>query len=455
MVRHADVPKQRIIEATRGAILARGAEGVPLLVEQLRSADKALFAAGLQIARELPGREAADALAAELGRASPERQALLILTLADRGDAAALPAVLEAAKGGSGQVRLAAIAMMERVANASCTELLVEIAISDDQGVAQRAKDVLSDMRDPNLDKAVVGWLGTAAGKTRQTMIELAGLRHITAASPALLKDADDPDASIRVAALTALGFTIEQNDLPALIVRAVQPKDSSKPDEEKAAMDALRLAAPRMADHEACAAKLIAAAAQAPVPTRCNLLEVLTAVGGSAALQAVAAAARDADADVQDAGTRLLGQWMTADAAPVLLDLAKTAADAKYKTRALRGYLRIARQFAPAGEPRVAMCRQAWPLCQRAEEKKLVVEALRTTPSAESLALVTAQLGDPALKQEAAAAAVAIAERIVYREPQAVADAMKKVLAASAGGAPAIKARSLLDTATAEIDRK
>jgi len=38
-VRRADVPPQRIAEATRGAILARGPAGVPLLGEQLRAAD--------------------------------------------------------------------------------------------------------------------------------------------------------------------------------------------------------------------------------------------------------------------------------------------------------------------------------------------------------------------------------------------------------------------------------
>ena len=40
-VRKADVPKQRMLEATRGAILARKPDGIPLLVEQLRSPDKA------------------------------------------------------------------------------------------------------------------------------------------------------------------------------------------------------------------------------------------------------------------------------------------------------------------------------------------------------------------------------------------------------------------------------
>ncbi len=73
-VRAADLPQTRIFEATRGAILARGAEGVPLLVKELQSADKAHFALGLSIAREIPGREATEAVAAELARAAPQRQ---------------------------------------------------------------------------------------------------------------------------------------------------------------------------------------------------------------------------------------------------------------------------------------------------------------------------------------------------------------------------------------------
>ena len=36
----------------------------------------------------------------------------------------------------------------------------------------------------------------------------------------------------------------------------------------------------------------------------------------------------------------------MDVDVAPVLLDLAKNAAEDKYKIRALRGYIRLVRQF-------------------------------------------------------------------------------------------------------------
>ncbi len=89
-----------MLEATRGAILARRADGLPLLLEQLRSPDNARFGIGLRTARELPGRAVTEALAAELPHTSPERQSYLLLALGDRSDDAVLPAVVAAAGSG-------------------------------------------------------------------------------------------------------------------------------------------------------------------------------------------------------------------------------------------------------------------------------------------------------------------------------------------------------------------
>ena len=67
--------------------------------------------------------------------------------------------------------------------------------------------------------------------------------------------------------------------------------------------------------------------------------------MGGTNALQAVGKAAKSTDAQLQDISSRLLGEWMTEDAAPVLLELAKIPSN-PYQVRALRGYIRIARQL-------------------------------------------------------------------------------------------------------------
>ena len=63
LIRKAEVPVSYRVGATRGAILARGADGIPFLIEQLRSSDKGLFQIALSTAREFPGRDIDKALA--------------------------------------------------------------------------------------------------------------------------------------------------------------------------------------------------------------------------------------------------------------------------------------------------------------------------------------------------------------------------------------------------------
>ena len=53
-VAKADLPQQLVLTATRGAILARGPAGVPLLVEQLQSTDKHRFNLGLSLVARFP-----------------------------------------------------------------------------------------------------------------------------------------------------------------------------------------------------------------------------------------------------------------------------------------------------------------------------------------------------------------------------------------------------------------
>ncbi len=236
--------------------------------------------------------------------------------------------------------------------------------------------------------------------------------------------------------------------ELPALTGRLIAAKT---PQETAAVEEALKIACARMPDRDACAAKLLASASQTPMASKRVLLRLLASVGGARALQAVSADARSDNEDLQDAATQALGQWISPDAAPVLIDLARTLHSDKFKTRALRGYIRIVRQMGIPADRKAAMCEEALQAAQRDEERKLIVKALANVPSARSLSLVAGQLASPALKDESIAATIAIAEKIVAGEPAAVADAMRKVLQAGPRGETAVRAKALLQRASAK----
>ena len=408
-VRQANVAKQRIVEATRGAILARQADGVPLLLEQLQSDDKRLYQISLMTARELTGDGVTEALVENLAKVPTDRQALVIIALADRGDAAVLPAMLKAAKEGPDSVRSAAIGVVQRLGDASCVADLLQLACDSDKEVAQAARDALKSLPGDGVNEEIVARLEGAKGTAREVLLLVVGQRRIPAVA-ALLKAADDQDADVRSAALTALGQTVELDNVAVLIDRVVAPQHTE--DREPAAK-ALVAAAVRMPQRDACAEKLVDAMSKAAQPEKVTLLKTLGAMEGKVALKAVGAAAGGDNAELQDVASQVLGKWMTIDAAPVLLDLAKSDIDKKYKIRALRGFIRIMRQFDVPEKDRIEMCAAAMKAADRDEEKKLVLEVLERYPSVDAMRLAVQTAETPTLAEAAKASALVIAQQI------------------------------------------
>lgn len=408
-VRAAEVPRTRILEATRGAILARGDDGIPLLLEQLRSPDKGLFQIALSTAREFPGRQIDAALAAELPNSVPERGALVVEAMADRQETVVLAAVRGAAQSGPRPVRLAAVAALGRVGDTSCLAPLLDAACETDEELAQTARTALAALPGDNVDRDIVALLPSAEGPKYLALIELVGQRRIAAIDP-LLEALDHSDAAVRVAALTSLGNTVPADKLSVLITQVVSPKQAG---DAPAAQQALKTAAVRMPDREACATEISAALDRAPVATKLVLLDILGAVGGTKALQTVAAAAKSRDPQLQDQSSRLLGEWMTIDAAPVLLDLAKATPPDRFTVRAMRGYIRIARQFTMDEAQRIEMCRNAWQAARQPAERQLVLDVLKRYPSLGTLQLAVDAMQAPGMKADATEAVLVIAQKL------------------------------------------
>lgn len=408
-VRAADVHLQRIVEATRGAILARGQDGIPLLVEQLHADDRALFRLALGTAREFPGSEIDQVLVTEMMTSPDDRAALIVQAMADRKETVVLTAILKAAEQGPLAVRLSAVDALARVGDVTCLNSLLKIAVDKDAELSVAAKDTLAELPGDNVNAQIVALLPKAEGATYPLLIELVGKRRIEAV-PQLLKALDNNSGVVRSAALVALGETVSLQQLSVLIDQVVAPKKS---EDAEIAQKALKAASIRMADREACAKELSAAVDRVKsVPVKGTLLQILGAMGGTNALQAVGKAAKSTDAQLQDISSRLLGEWMTEDAAPVLLELAKIPSN-PYQVRALRGYIRIARQFVLPEAKRTEMCQTAFDAARQTAEKKLVVDILKRYPTVDNLKMTIKLMKVPELKDDATQAMLVIAQKL------------------------------------------
>ena len=268
----------------------------------------------------------------------------------------------------------------------------------------------MGNIQGTDVDKEIRSRMAGADTKLLPVLLDLVGHRRI-AAIDAVVPALEHADAGVRAAALRALGQVVDLERLPILVEQVVKPRDAVEAaDADKSLLEA----SVRMPDREACAEVLSGAYAKASAATQAKLLRVLGAVGGTKALDTIAGAARSADPELQDVSSRLLGEWMTADAAPALLDLAATAPGEKFQTRALRGYIRIARQFILPVEERTAMCDKALAAAHQPAEQKMVSEVLRRFPSDDGLRLVAKAGAVEAVNPEARAAAAAIIKKLV-----------------------------------------
>jgi HEAT repeat protein len=412
IVRQADLPKQRLLEATRGAILARGTAGVPLLVEQLKSADKAQLGIGLRTARELPGREVTEMLAVELDRLSPDRQPLLLLALADRSDAAVLPAVLKAAQSGPKELRVTALGVLMRIGNVSCVPVLLEAAAESDAELAQTAKLTLAHLGRQDVDADLLARLPQAAGKTRQVLIELAGQRRIDGTIPAIMSSVEDADAGVRSAAVQAIGAVggdKQAADLVTLLQKTQNAKDRA--DVEKALM------AISGRSGASCVPYLLPLMQNSEVAVRDIGLHSLAVAGGPDALAAVKSAIGDKDETVQDEAARTLSTWPNnwpgdTAAAEALLTLAKSGKKMSHQVLGLRGYLQYVRGDRKLNDSaKVAKVSELLPLIQRPEEKRLAIGLVGAIRTAASLELLTTLAADPAVAEDACSAIVNLAD--------------------------------------------
>ena len=410
-VRRASVPKQSRLEATRGAILARKMDGLPLLLEQLRSMDKGELSIGLSTARELPGLAVTKALAAEIHRQRPERQSFLLLALADRPDAAVMPAVVEAARSGPPGLRLTAVGALERISNAAAVPVLLEAAAQGEPELSQKSLTALARLPGNEIDNDILARLPASSGKMRQALVDVAGRRRIEGAMPALVQSAEDPDAGVRSAAVQAIG-ALGEAPQAADLVRLLGKTQNSK---ERADLEAALIAISGRTGTR-CVPNLLALARSNESALRLIALQALAAAGGPEALAAVVTAVQEQDESVQDEAVRTLSTWPNnwpddTGAAEPLLALAKSGKKSSHQVLGLRGYLQYLQSNKKlSNDEKVSKINELLPLPQRPEEKRLAIGVIDTIPTAGVLELLTTFAAEPALVDDACSAIVKLA---------------------------------------------
>jgi len=420
-------------------------DAIGIVLDILKSGDQEMQAVAIAMVKEMPGTEATKALAKELPSLSAVSQVQLLSALGDRGDAAALPAVVTAVKSKDQSVRIAALKAVGQLGDASSVGLLAQTAAATRGTEQKAARESLYRLRGPKVDGAVLAGITKAEPKTKVELIKSAGERNISAGVSVLLKTAKDSNRKVRVESFKVLKIVAGPEHLPALVELLLSLRSSSEANEAQKMVAAV---AHKIEDKNRQAEAVLAALPSVKdVKKQCSLLSVLGKIGDSGALPRLREALNSDDIESRGAAIRALAEWPTSEPAVDLLKAAQSSENKVHRILALRGSVRLlGLDNNRAPEETIEMYKKAMTLAPDAIEKRRVLSGLANTKSLSALQMSADYLQDKTLFREAEFAVVKIAEGIYENFSQQTRDVLEKILRTSKNDPLRQKAQELIN---------
>lgn len=419
--------------ALRAADEASG-DLVQMIVKLLGEKDNEFRAAGLdQIRTGAKGPAATKAFASQLPKQDAAVQVALLSALADRGDAAARPAVLELLSSNpADNVRAAAIAALGKLGEPADLPLLVKSLSSKVDVERAAARSSLTRLRGATISATLANDLGSAPPPVKVALIEVLATRRARDVMPSFIKATVDDNGPVRSAAMTALGQIGRPEQIAEMIPGVLKAEKGGERDN---AERNVALVCSRIGNEDERGDALIKALASVGTSQTDQLLSLIGRVGGKKLINFVADIATGQDGPRRKLGIDALSKWPDASVADKLLEITKNATEPTERSQAFQGYVKIsATRDNRSDKQRLERMKQAMSIAKTPEEESLVLNRCRTAYDVETLRFVLPYIDKAAFAQLACETTVELAHHRELRDPNKAEfdKALDKVIAVS-----------------------
>ena len=409
-------------------------ELIEMVTTLLNDTDKDIRALGFeQVRTSAKGPAATQKFAALLPTLKPEAQVGLLSALADRRDATALPAVLETLGSSSDEaVRVAALSALGWLGGPDDIKTTLSKLWQGAAAETAAARASLVRLQGDSVAKLLAAELATSSPTQQVTLLQILCERRALDTIPNMLTAANANEASVREAAMIALGQLASTDHLSGMLQGVLQAEPGK---EREAAEKAVMQVCARVEDLDQRSAAALTAVESLNEKERLALLPTLGRVGGAPILKVLETAVADSNPALHEAGIRALCNWPDASLAPRLLELTRAEKHADHRTRALRALIRIA--VLPDGRPdadKLALLRTAWEVCEQDAERNLILQRAQAIRHIETLRFLLPYLDQPKHAQQACQSIVELAHHRALRDENKAEfhQALDKVLATS-----------------------
>ncbi len=393
-------------------------ELVERIVKLLANPDREFRAAALeQVRTSARGEAHTKTFAAQLPKLEPSAQAALVTALADRGDRAARPAIVELLSASQDeQVRSAALAALGEVGTTDDLPALVKALSASSSAERQAARTALVRMRGDAVVKTLAADTQSAAPATKTMLIEVLATRRATDAMPVFLAAGMDDEEQVRRAAMNALGQLAGADQIAAMVPAVLK---AQKGFERDAAERNVAMVCGRIGSEDQRGDALIAALDKVDASKRDELLSLVGRVGGKRLIDFVGEIATGSDMGRRLLAIDALGKWPNASPAEKLLEIANKTTDSAEREQAFQGYVKLsAARDGRSDKERLDRMKQAMESARTPEEQSLVINRCRTAYSVESMRFVLPYLAKPEFAQIACETIVELAHHREVRDP-------------------------------------
>jgi HEAT repeat protein len=367
------------------------------------------------IRRGMKGEASTARFAARLSALPADRQIELLRALADRGDAAALPAIAKLAEGGDPAVRSAALQAIGGLGSGESVGLLVKaLAATDPEKAAARRALVI--LRGDDATRQVVAALASAPPAVRAHLLDIMADRRARAAVPELVGYAADADPGVRAAAMRALAKLGGPEQVPGMVKGVLTAAAGQERTDAERALVTVCTQSP---GHEQATESFLTIFKTASDADREVLLSPLGRIGGPGAMAVVDALLADTDPAEREFGLVALTRWPDATVAPKLLGMVANAPDAATRDRLLGALIRIA----PLPDnklndnQKLELLQKTMKLCEKDADRGKVIERANAIRTVETFRFVLPYLDEPSLAEPACKSVVELAHHQKLRD--------------------------------------
>ena len=378
-----------------------GEEALPLFYKEVKNTDKSYRNAILSTIVHTGSKKVTDKWISIAKKSDPAIRADIIRMLGRRGDNTAIPFIKKQLNDADAGVRETSIVSLASLMKKEAIPVLLN-HFATGKDVSLTYQTLLTLVKKEDLP-AVAAAMEKSTGNAKAACISLIAARNGTSYF-SLIKDlARDKDETIKEAAYKALPGVASAGHLDDLIKMLMAADDPYVPDVQKAIVVAIK-------DSKNSGEAINNLLSYLNAPGKGNrVVEILPALGGQEALNAVANLFRNNTGETQKTAFQALIEWKDPASADVLFSVCKEG-PAPFRAEAFRAYVRKISKSDYPDEQKLLKLRRIMPLATTTPEKILVIRSVGQLHIFPALVYAGKYLDDPDIRSAAAMAVKAIA---------------------------------------------